>query len=597
MDAPVRVAFVGSPDAREAIGRGLGERVTFTPVAPGEVAGSPGADCVLCVGSLPEELDEPRLPTVVLTDDEDAARDARAAGARVLPMDAADRPEILRAQIGAAAQRPREVTADERLANAMIDTVTDIVYAFDGEGFIRWNDRLSEVTGFTDEELASMHPVDLFDAEEADRIAAIIDDCAPEELPITIEAELPGPDGRPTPYEFTSSWLGDGEPVGVCGIGRDVTDFKRTVWTLEHLLEATRDLMTAEGKAEVAQVAVSAADRVLGLTHTGLHLVDATGYRLEPIAYTDTVEASLGTVPALERGECLAWEVFESEEDRVFEDVHEEADAHNPETHLRTEMIFSLGDHGVLIIASERMDAFDDADVYFAKLLAATTTVALDRAARESALEEKNARLEEFVGVVSHDLRNPLTVAEGAVSLAKETGDDSHLDQVSESHRRMREIIEGLLVLAREGKAVGETRPVILGTVAEEAWTNVGTGEATLVVGDDRTVEADRNRLTQLFENAFRNAVEHAGSDVTVTVEATSAGFAIGDDGPGIPADDREVALEPGYSTDEGTGFGLVIMRTIAEGHGWDLSLAESDAGGLRIEIRTDGKDHSQGGR
>ncbi|MDL5360958.1 ATP-binding protein [Halalkalicoccus sp. NIPERK01] len=597
MSPRVRVAFVGSSDECAAVGRGLGERVTLTPVAPDEVADSAGVDCVLCVGSFPEGFEGSWPPTVVLTDDEDDARAARLAGVRVLPTDAAGRPEVLRAQIEAEAD-PGHETADDHLARAMIDTVTDVVYAFDGSGFTHWNDRLSEVTGLVDEQLASMHPVDLFDDEEADRIAAIIDDCNPEELPITIEAELPGPDGRSRPYEFTSSRLvDDGETIGICGIGRDVTEFKRTEWTLEHLLEATRDLMAAEGKTAVANVTVSAADRVLGLTHTGIHLVDSTGDRLEPIAYTDTVEASLGTVPTLERDESLAWEVFESGEDRVFEGVHEEEGAHNPETHLRTEMIFSLGDHGVLIIASDSPDAFDDADVYFAKLLAATATVALDRAAREGALEEKNARLEEFVGVVSHDLRNPLTVAEGSVSLARETGDDSHLDQVSESHRRMREIIEGLLVLAREGKAVGETRPVILGTVAEEAWANVGTGDSTLVVGDDRTVHADRNRLTQLFENAFRNSVEHAGPDVTITVEATPTGFVIDDDGHGIPEDERETALEPGYSTDEGTGFGLVIMQNIAEGHSWGLSLAESDAGGLRIEITTDGKGHSAGGR
>ncbi|MCL7416837.1 MAG: GAF domain-containing protein, partial [Halalkalicoccus sp.] len=313
----LRVAYVGPADTRETIERSLDERTTLVPVGPAESIRSPEIDRVLAVGSLPEGFAGNRPPTIVLTDDEDTARAARAAGTRVLPTDAAGRPAVLRAQIEA-----------------------------------------------------------------------------------------------PT------------EPRRSCG----VTESERTVWTLERLLEATRDLMAADGKSEVATVAVSAADRVLGLTHTGLHLVDSTGDRLEPVAYTDTVEASLGTVPTLERDESLAWEVFESGEDRVIDGVHEEAGAHNPETHLRSEMIFSLGECGVLLIASDSMDAFDDADVYFAKLLAATTTAALDRATRESALAEKNAQLEEFIGVVSHDLRNPLTVAEGSLSLARETGDDSHLE-------------------------------------------------------------------------------------------------------------------------------------------------------------------------
>lgn len=596
MDRPVRIAYVGDSDSdvRETIERDLDERVTIAQVDPDEVSRSAAVDCVLCVGSLPDSpAGRTRAPTLLVSADEEAVEEAYLDGVRVLPMAVGGRPDILLAQIEAVVESSgtRPTVPGGRLANAMIDTVTDVIYAFDDEGLSHWNDRLSEVTGFDDEELASIHPADLFEGDEADRIAATIDECDSEELPITIEAELPGPNGRTTPYEFTSSRLvDDGETVGVCGIGRDITEYKRTEWTLERLLEATRDLMAAGGKDEVATIAVSAADRVLGLTHTGIHLVDGTGDRLEPVAYTDTVEDSLGTVPTLERGESLAWRVFESGEDQVFEGIQDEANAHNPETHLRNEMIFPLGDHGVLIIASDSIEAFDDADVYFSRLLAATATVALDRAARESALAEKNARLEEFVGVVSHDLRNPLTVAEGSVSLAKRTGDTDHLERVSESHRRMREIIEGLLVLAREGKAVGETRPVILGTVAEEAWANVGTADATLEVDDNRTVHADRNRLTQLFENAFRNSVEHAGPEVTVTVEATPEGFAISDNGPGIPESERETVFEPGYSTDEGTGFGLVIIENIAEGHDWDLSLARSDAGGLRIGIRTDGE-------
>lgn len=510
MNPPVQVAYVGDPGVRETIERDLGGRVTLTTVDPHELPRSPGIDCVLCVGTIPEELDrEDSPPTLLVTADEEAAREARLAGLRVLPMAVSERLDVLLAQIEAAAERTH--TSD----------VTD---------------------------------------------------------------------------------------------DRNATGHGRTTWTLECLLKATRDLMAAAGKREVAKTAVAAANRVLGLAHTGIYLVDDTEERLRPVAYTNVVEASMEAVPELEKGESLAWEVFESGVDQVYENVREEEGTHNPDTHLRGEMIFSLGTHGVLLTGSEDPNAFDDADVYFTKLLAATTETALERAAREGALEEKNARLEEFVGVVSHDLRNPLTVAEGSVSLARETGDDSYLDQVSESHRRMREIIEGLLVLAREGRAVGETQPVVLGTVAEEAWANVGTDDATLVIGENRTVHADRNRLTQLFENAFRNSiehgstdgrdsrnagdsVEHADPDVTITVEATTDGFAIGDDGPGMPESERETLLESSFATEGERGFGTTIMQNIAEGHDWEFSLTESDAGGLRIEITTDGKDHSGGKR
>jgi light-regulated signal transduction histidine kinase (bacteriophytochrome) len=74
----------------------------------------------------------------------------------------------------------------------------------------------------------------------------------------------------------------------------------------------------------------------------------------------------------------------------------------------------------------------------------------------------------------------------------------------------------------------------------------------------------------------------------TVGRLADDRGFYLEDDGPGVPAEDRDEVFSYGYSTDNsGTGFGLAIVRTIVEAHGWDVSLADRDAGGARFEIRT----------
>jgi signal transduction histidine kinase len=92
------------------------------------------------------------------------------------------------------------------------------------------------------------------------------------------------------------------------------------------------------------------------------------------------------------------------------------------------------------------------------------------------------------------------------------------------------------------------------------------------------------------LENLFRNSVEHGGSTVTVTMGSLpgESGFYIEDDGPGVPPDDRTDVFENGYTTEEnGTGFGLSIVQTIFEAHGWNVSLTEGTEGGARIETRT----------
>jgi signal transduction histidine kinase len=99
-------------------------------------------------------------------------------------------------------------------------------------------------------------------------------------------------------------------------------------------------------------------------------------------------------------------------------------------------------------------------------------------------------------------------------------------------------------------------------------------------------VRADPDRLERLLASLLDNAVTHAHEDCLITVGQTGDGFYVADDGPGIPADEREEVLDAAYSTaDEGTGFGLTIAREIAAAHGWDLAVTESDAGGARIEV------------
>jgi len=207
-----------------------------------------------------------------------------------------------------------------------------------------------------------------------------------------------------------------------------------------------------------------------------------------------------------------------------------------------------------------------------------------DRKERERELERQTERLEEFASVVAHDLRNPLTVAVGHTEVLQEEYDDEFLDRVQDAHGRMERLITDLLALAREGRMVDETEPVDLASVAADAWATVATGDADLRIEAEITVAADPDRLRTLFENLFHNAIDHGGEEVTVT--ATESGFAVADDGPGIPAADRETVFDRGYSTDEdGTGFGLAIVDGIAEAHGWEVTVKESAAGGARFEV------------
>ena len=102
---------------------------------------------------------------------------------------------------------------------------------------------------------------------------------------------------------------------------------------------------------------------------------------------------------------------------------------------------------------STETGAFDDEDVEFAELLLSHTESALDRLDRERELERQNDRLEEFAGIVSHDLRNPLNVATAHLELAAD-GDDEHHAAIDDALTRIEAILDDTLDLARHGRTV-----------------------------------------------------------------------------------------------------------------------------------------------
>ena len=208
--------------------------------------------------------------------------------------------------------------------------------------------------------------------------------------------------------------------------------------------------------------------------------------------------------------------------------------------------------------------------------------------ARRKKLQRKNERLEKFVSIVSHDLRNPLNVIKGALELIEETGEVGHAELGLNGVERMETLITDLLQLAKQGNRVESTDSVGLADVCTRCWETVETGAARLDVTDGYTITADQGRLKQLLENLFRNAIEHGGDDVTVSVGPLpdTAGFYVADDGSGVPADERETVFEHGYTTaTRGTGFGLSIVKEIARAHGWKITVTESESGGARFEI------------
>jgi PAS domain S-box-containing protein len=214
---------------------------------------------------------------------------------------------------------------------------------------------------------------------------------------------------------------------------------------------------------------------------------------------------------------------------------------------------------------------------------------------RERRLEAERRRIDRFTKYLAHDLRTPLQVAYGALDAARE-GDESAFGKVEDAHDRMRTIVEDLRGISSTPMRLGAGYDAVsvglasthLVALVEEVWQSIGGAERSLSVElpEDTLVVARVGVVRPLVETLLRNAVEHGGPDVAVTVGSThTRGFFIADDGPGFPEAVSSALRGETAEDSEALGPGLLAVIDTVEQQGWELSVGESPSGGARIAV------------
>ena len=554
---------------------------------------SAAVDCVVSDASLPdsegmaivEGLREtaPDVP-VVLVPDEGSERLAVAAlrtdGVEYVPSTATDRFQQVAARVAGFLEdrHPGDVRLES--FKRAVEQAGHSIYITDTDGTIRYvNPAFEETTGYAAEQALGRTPRILKSGEHD---AAFYEDLWRTILDGEVwRSELVNRRADGSRYvvnQTIAPIVVDGSIERFVAVNADITERKEREERLETLHDATRewlDVTTTDGVADRACA----------------QLADLFDAETVCICCYDADEDEL--VPAARRGpdgdaevpdacDCPL-SVFEAGESRVV-------DRENGRP--ASELVLTAGDYGVARLTSSEPDAFDDSDVAVGRVFTSNLQAVLESVENYRALERQNERLDEFAGIVSHDLQNPLSVAMGFLDLlADRVGeDDDDLRRVRESLEHMEEIISDVLWLAAEGDRAAELEPVSLRRSAERSWSLVETDGATLTVDSEFRSEADPDLFHRLLENLFANAAEHAAPGVTVRVGALEdgAGFYVEDDGPGIPPDRREAVFDVGHTTsDDGTGFGLPIVKRIVEGHGWSVDVETGADGGARFVVRT----------
>jgi PAS domain S-box-containing protein len=593
-------------DASKAVFEG-DESVTVATETDAAVAlerlGSRRIDCVVSgyrarkmdgLAFLSAVRDErPAVPFVLFTGEtgEKVAIEAIRAGATdYVRKDEEGSYELLADRVREAVDRHRNddaAAATGRRYAALLEHSRDVITVIDKDGTFRYvSPGSTHAAGYEPADLVGENAFQLVHPDDRAAVRAQFEAGTDNATIDTgrIEYRFRGPDGEYRWFASIGSSEFDGSVGGYVVSSREVTERKKR----------ERELQQYE--------------TILQTIPDGVLLLDEEGKMIRVNdAWADTVgfrEASLEGEPfqmLIEEG-AVGEGVIERYLDLVRELLHEDGDRKGTFT---TEVVPPDADREHVYEAHIALLPFEDQFRGTAGVVRDVT----EKVRRRRELERQNDRLERFASVVSHDLRNPLNIAKAQAEMIRSEDGIDRVDDLLETLERMADLIDDVLALARQGRVVDDPDPVELGDVVENAADQVGFDrrEASLSVVDDLPmVMGDRQRLRALFENLFVNAVEHGSRDETGPSDGTGdsvevrvgtiddrdvessvrGGFFVADDGPGIPPEERDRVFEVGYTNaEDGTGFGLNIVREIVEAHDWSIRVTEGDGGGARFEV------------
>jgi signal transduction histidine kinase len=262
---------------------------------------------------------------------------------------------------------------------------------------------------------------------------------------------------------------------------------------------------------------------------------------------------------------------------------------------------------GVVTFHSLSAREWTHSDIRLIEIAAREVAAALDHArlyktALETAerLREMDRSRTDFIAMVSHELRSPMTVVGGIAHLLSRRREElspGEIDELFETlereSRRLTRLVSDFLDMEaiESGRISLRLDQVDLSELASEATIDSGSGSRTEldIAPGPAVVTADRDRIKQILLNLIGNAAKYSARDLPITLRVTpgedSVIVSVQDRGPGIPEEERGLLFErfsrltSTVSRAPGSGIGLFVSRTIVEMHGGRIWI-ESPAGG-----------------
>jgi len=496
------------------------------------------------------------------------------------------------------------IAENESLFSAtMIESMPGILYFYNHEGrFLRWNNNFQAVSGYSNEDIAKMHPLDFFAAEEKSFVAEKISEAFTRGQAF-VEASLLTKDGRKVPYFFTGRNVNFKSAECLIGMGIDISERKNAELKLDESEQKYRELVESANSIILRWNAAGyitflnqfgqqffgySFDEIVGrhVIGTLVPATDSAGYDLQNLMQQICLDTKIFEQNVNENMRRNGERVWISWTNKVVLD----SDGHVAE-------ILSIGND-----ITERLNAekeIRELNASLEKRVAERTEELQTALVRAEAADKIKST---FLATMSHELRTPLNSIIGFTGIilqgmagplnAEQT---KQLGMVKGSAKHLLELINDVLDISKieAGQLEVQSEPVNLPALIERVISVLkpvaekkGLYLTASVSNDLGEIITDRRRLEQVFINLINNAIKFTEKGgVTVAAEllgdfnqppgaasCTLVKLSVADTGIGIKPQDLDLLFRPFRQIDsgltrlhEGTGLGLAICRKLLE--------------------------------
>lgn len=306
--------------------------------------------------------------------------------------------------------------------------------------------------------------------------------------------------------------------------------------------------------------------------------------KLIPYDMTSNSKDIIGNHPTYTSDDnSLSWDAFVNNKTLIIDDISDHKSLSSGE-HINSEIIIPIGDYGVINIGSEKLNNFDYMEADILNTWSSIMQKCLDKIKLENNLSEEKQRLDRTIEFINHDMVNMISIAKGYSKSCSKKYNDEELDKIRDSILRLETMINDIKDIASYDSElnVENVEEFNLEHIVNKCWSNIYTKDARIKNNIDIKIKGDKSKISHLFENMFKNSIEHGGVDnIVITVDEFNGGFYISDNGNGVKMNENKI-FELGESNNGG-GLGLNICKRICDMHNWDIKYEYDDGSVFKI--------------